>query len=356
MLKSLSKALAILVLGICVCGMSVGQEPQKSVVVEKAKGDVKVVTFAYEKDLRVVEAAYVEVVLKAGTEIAVLKRCILRSAEYAEAAGLVGFSVDLKLKAGEVHAPPLCGKDNSVAEARYYRTEAAKVRKKMEGATEDEKAKYLLCAKMLDRTAMFWLKVGHSRGDACLLNELYCRIVKADKVCWNECEIQAAYRIGSSVCAQHGELLAEWMPVLAKVHGVWSVCKASQLGGANDLDAQACTLWLAEMKPYLAKVYPPAELKKLYESPELRTGLWLMTRRGLTCAKEDFYGSEDKLTEDEQKKCVKAAGKEVEENRLALERRLTLLFPECRKLLPTGRPLLPAEPAIILAPCCDKKR
>jgi hypothetical protein len=205
---------------------------------------------------------------------------------------------------------------------------------------------------LLDRSAIFYLRVGRTRAEACLLAELHCRIARGKETCWSPCEIKAASRMLKSVCAIHGELLAEWMPLLSSVHSKWSAEKARQLGGKSDFDGEACTAWLAEMRPYLKEAYGEAGLADLYKDSTKRTRLWLMARRGLACCSEDFYGDEGALTSTELKKAldVELTAANTKELKVQVEK----MYPPCSvkavEVRPAETPKVEAQPRILIEP------
>ena len=282
---------------------------------------------------RIVDEAYREVVLLGGTHIAMLRKSVDRAAFYADKAGLAALAAELRAMRNLVPQPVQCfGHEREATSAAFFRAKAAELRKLAETAAGEKKEALIHGAEMLERAATFYLKVGHSKADACFLEELFCRILGVPP-CYTPCEILVAERLRDASCAGHGDMLYEWMPVLSKVHAKWTKEKAMQLGGSSDFDHEACTVWLAEMKPLFQAVLSAEDLQSLYADPARRTRIWIMARRGLTCASERFYGTETRILKPQWDQILTAAGAEVEQNRQSLAQQMEVIHPKCTRAL-----------------------
>jgi hypothetical protein len=202
-----------------------------------------------------------------------------------------------------------------------------------------KKAGHMLrCAWLIERACLSYAGVAEARADACLLSELYCRVVAGHP--YSPCEIQAAERKRMATCSRLAILAPQWVEVLAEPFSKWSAAKAQFCGGSSDLDARACVATLISLKPILEEHMGKTWVDDVYNSPRRRTQLWLLFARTLRCSADQFYGEEEVLPTEEFDSVLAERSEWLNETEVALEYHLRRKLPVCDPCLKGERVVL----------------
>ncbi len=196
----------------------------------------------------------------------------------------------------------------------------------------------LRCAWLIERACLSYAGVAEARADACLLSELYCRVIAGHPV--SPCEIKAADRKRVATCSRLAILAPQWVEALGDPFSEWSAAKAVFCGGNSDLDARACVATLISLKPILEKNMGKTWVDDVYNSPRRRTQLWLFFARTLRCSSDQFYGEEEAPTTEELDAVLAERSEWLKETEVALEYHLQRKLPICDPCLKGERVVL----------------
>lgn len=317
-------------------------------------------TYRYEylegRELEIIWAARAELELLEASEVAFLRASIKRAVLKLNEAGLKQISVEVMNTLSHIPRPrTAAGSEVEVVHLQFFETKTKEVfaiaRKE-----SDSKKKAILdeAVFLLQRASLFYARLGRTKADACLIQQLYCRV---NQGCFTECEILAAQRIRDTTCAIHGEYLISWFPPLKEATERWSTERAAALSGTNDMDAEACTKWLHAMKPIFIEKCGEEWTKKIYENPSLRTGMWLICARSMRCTALNYMGTTPPLSRTETDEALSSLPL-VKENYDALQKYMHVLSIQCCNQVVasvTTEVILEAKPEIVplhVAPDC----
>lgn len=264
----------------------------------------------------IIWSAREEVLLLSYSEVSFVKNAIRRAIDRCEKLGLTSNANALRSKLDQIpRISFVSGMEIEVINSQFL-LEMAKSIFDIKQNQNDQKLNetFESAIYLLQRAHMFYVRIGHSKAEACLLEQLFC------KGHWTECDIVAAKRIRDTTCAMHADYLISWLDEVKISTETWSEAKARQLAGENDLDANACNLWLHEIRPHLEKVAGVEQTNKIMANPEIRSLYWLRVRRTMLCTSLNYIGKEPKLSQSDVTRILSERRNFVFEDSLALKK------------------------------------